>query len=75
MRSSRILMQAAKKNGFLADVPLEMAPLFAVVSVALGSACFFTYRHLTRDQELRLWKNPDLSTLDNVLDEEIKKRK
>ena len=74
MRGSRILMQAAKKEGgFLSGVPLEMAPLFAAVSVALGSACFFTYRHLTRDKELRLWKNPNLSNLDNVLDEDLRK--
>lgn len=48
---------------------MEMYPLFAVVGVAITSMSYFTYRHFAYDQQLRLWKNPNLSNLDNVLNE------
>ena len=38
-------------------------------SVALISASFFTYRKLTTDDSLRLTKNPDQSSLEEVLAE------
>lgn len=68
MRATRILLNAAKKNAPpKVPVPVEMYPLFFAVGVAVGSAVFFTYRHFRHDKELRLWKNADLSILDNVL--------
>lgn len=74
MLPSRILLNAAKKQGGKkVDVPVEMIPLFAAVGVAISSACFFTYRHFAHDKQLRLWKNPDLSTLDDVLNAEAAK--
>lgn len=60
--------QAAKKN----TVPVEMYPLFGAVAVACGSLVYFTYRHFAYDRQLRLWKNPNLSNLDHVLNEAAK---
>ncbi|EGW33390.1 uncharacterized protein SPAPADRAFT_60753 [Spathaspora passalidarum NRRL Y-27907] len=72
MRPTPALLNAAKKSsGF--NLPVELTPLFAAVGVAIASAGFFTYRHFAHDKELRLWKNPDLSTLDEVLDKNTKK--
>ncbi|RLV96083.1 hypothetical protein JA1_000524 [Spathaspora sp. JA1] len=72
MRPTPSLLNAAKKGSGI-SVPVELTPLFAAVAVAVGSACFFTYRHFAHDKELRLWKNPNLSTLDEVLDKSTKK--
>lgn len=68
MNPSRTLLYAAKKNKSKLNVPLEMYPLFAAVGVACTSLAYFTYRHFAYDQQLRLWKNPNLSKLDEVLD-------
>lgn len=72
MIPSRVLMSAAKKNAGKTPIPVEMYPLFAAVGVALGSLGYFTYRHFAYDQQLRLWKNPDLSNLDKVLNQAAK---
>lgn len=72
MRASRVLMNAAKKNSSKSSVPVEMYPLFAAVGVALCSLGYFTYRHFAYDKQLRLWKNPDLSNLDAVLNKAVK---
>lgn len=73
MLPSRILLNAGKKTANSHPVPVEMYPLFAAVAVACTSACYFTYRHFAHDKHLRLWKNADLSALDDVLNEEAKK--
>lgn len=65
-------MNAAKKNTGKSAVPVEMYPLFGAVGVALVSLGYFTYRHFAYDKQLRLWKNPDLSNLDNVLNKAAK---
>lgn len=70
MHASRILLQAAKKKSGV-SIPVEMYPLFAVVGVACGSLAFFTYRHFAFDEQLRLWKNPNLSRLDEVLNKAV----
>lgn len=76
MRASRILLNAARKSlEPKVDVPVEMYPLFAAVGVAIGSLGFFTYRHFAYDKQLRLWKNPNLSNLDKVLNEDAEKQK
>lgn len=76
MRASRILLNAARKGlEPKVDIPVEMYPLFAAVGVAIGSLGFFTYRHFAYDQQLRLWKNPNLSNLDKVLNEDLEKQK
>lgn len=69
MRAARILLNAAKKNPPppKTPVPVEMYPLFLATGVAIASGIFFTYRHFAHDKQLRLWKNADLSNLDNVL--------
>lgn len=72
MRASRVLMNAARKNASKNAVPVEMYPLFAAVGVAVASLGYFTYRHFAYDQQLRLWKNPDLSNLDAVLNKAAK---
>ncbi|EGV61017.1 hypothetical protein PSN45_002130 [Yamadazyma tenuis] len=72
MLPSRILMNAAKKSN-KPPVPVEMYPLFFAVGIAVSSACYFTYRHFAHDKHLRLWKNADLSALDDVLNEQVKK--
>lgn len=64
------MLNAAKKSG--AAPPLEMYPLFAAVGVALTSLGYFTYRHFAYDKQLRLWKNADLSSLDDVLNKATK---
>lgn len=71
MIPSRVLMNAAKKSS-KPVVPVEMYPLFAAVGVAITSLGYFTYRHFRYDQQLRLWKNPDLSNLDAVLNKAAK---
>lgn len=68
MHASRVLLNAAKKSSHT-KVPVEMYPLFAAVGVAVASGVFFTYRHFAYDQQLRLWKNPNLSELDKVLNQ------
>lgn len=75
MIPTRILLNAAKANKKTPKVslPVEMYPLFAAVGVAVASGCFFTYRHFAHDRHLRLWKNPDLSSLEEVLEAESKK--
>ena len=73
MRATRVLLNAAKKGSSGSNLPVEMYPLFAAMGVAVGSGCFFTYRHFAHDKELRLWKNADLSNLDNVLNAEVHK--
>lgn len=74
MIPSRILLNAAKKQAPKAPpVPVEMYPLFAAVAIAVSSGVFFTYRHFAHDKHLRLWKNPNLSSLDDVLNEDAKK--
>lgn len=73
MRPSRTLLNAAKKaSAPKMSVPVEMYPLFAAVGVAVGSLGYFTYRHFRYDQQLRLWKNADLSNLDKVLNQAAK---
>ncbi|KAI5960550.1 uncharacterized protein KGF55_004443 [Candida pseudojiufengensis] len=67
MRPSRILLSSIKSTKPKITYPVEMTPLFAAVGVAIVSATFFTYRHFAHDKELRLWKNANLSELDNVL--------
>lgn len=67
-------MNAAKKSSSGTTFPVEMYPLFAAMGVAVASGCFFTYRHFAHDKELRLWKNADLSNLDNVLNAEVEKK-
>ncbi|KAG2732779.1 hypothetical protein G9P44_003769 [Scheffersomyces stipitis] len=74
MRVSPVLLNAAKKSAKKSAVPVEMYPLFAAVAVACSSAVFFTYRHFAYDKQLRLWKNPNLSKLDNVLNEATEKK-
>ena len=75
MHASRILLQAAaKKQAKKTPVPVELYPLFAAVGVAIASGCFFTYRHFAHDQQLRLWENPNLSKLDEVLNENAEKK-
>lgn len=72
MIPSRVLMNAAKKSVGKSPVPVEMYPLFAAVGVAITSLGYFTYRHFRYDQQLRLWKNADLSNLDAVLNKAAK---
>lgn len=74
MRPSYPLFNAAKKAPKV-PIPVEMAPLFVAVGVAICSGTYFTYRHFSRDKELRLWKNADLSTLDAILNKEVEKEK
>lgn len=77
MRAAQILMNAAKKSqkkGKI-DVPVEMYPLFGAVGVALASLSYFTYRHFAYDKQLRIWKNPDLSNLDQVLNKAAEEEK
>ena len=74
MRPSRVLLNAAK-SAPKTKVPVEMYPLFAAVGVACCSGAYFTYRHFAYDKELRLWQNANLSTLDDVLNKEVKKEK
>ncbi|KAG7192080.1 uncharacterized protein KQ657_002440 [Scheffersomyces spartinae] len=69
-----ILLQAAKKKSGT-NVPVEMYPLFLCVGVACGSLAFFTYRHFAFDEQLRLWKNPNLSSLDDVLNKAVTEEK
>ncbi|CAR58039.1 uncharacterized protein GVI51_J01551 [Nakaseomyces glabratus] len=68
MRPAQLLMNAAKKSSGT-KVPIELAPLFAAIGVALCSGTFFTYKKLTYDDSLRLKSNPDMSGLDDVLKE------
>lgn len=79
MRAAQILLNQAKKNARPSvPVPVEMYPLFAACGVAVVSLGYFTYRHFAYDQQLRLWKNPNLSRVDEVLNkaaEEEKKNK
>lgn len=65
------MMNAAKKPATKIPVPVEMYPLFAAVGVAVVSLSYFTYRHFAYDRQLRLWKNPNLSNLDEVLNKAI----
>jgi hypothetical protein len=74
MHASRLLLNAAKKSG-KSGFPVEMYPLFAAVAVACGSGAFFTYRHFAYDKQLRLWKNANLSELDNVLNQATEEEK
>lgn len=67
MRAARILMNQAKQQPKRIPVPVEMFPLFAACGVAVASLGYFTYRHFRYDQQLRLWKNPNLSRVDEVL--------
>lgn len=75
MRASRTLYNAAKKSAPKVTVPVEMYPLFAAVGVAVGSLGYFTYRHFAYDRQLRLWKNADLSNLDEVLNKAAQEEK
>lgn len=77
MRTTHILMQAAKQGPKKKkiQVPVEMYPLFAAVGVAIASLSYFSYRHFAYDQQLRLWKNPDLSALDEVLNKATEEEK
>ncbi|CUM66494.1 uncharacterized protein PRCAT00004160001 [Priceomyces carsonii] len=75
MRASQILLNATKNKSPGVKAPVEMYPLFAAVGVAIASGFFFTYRHFAHDRQLRLWRNPDLSELSNVLEEAEKKEK
>lgn len=72
MRPTRFLLNAAKPRPKV-PVPVEMYPLFAAMGVAIASLLYFTYRHLRYDQQLRLLKNPNLSKLDDVLNEHAAK--
>ncbi|WPK26185.1 hypothetical protein PUMCH_003533 [Australozyma saopauloensis] len=78
MKAASVLLNAAKqqtrKKGKV-DVPVEMYPLFAAVGVAITSLGYFTYRHFAYDKQLRLWKNPDLSNLDVVLNKAAEEEK
>ncbi|WLF77280.1 hypothetical protein PVL30_000992 [Lodderomyces elongisporus] len=75
MHPSRILLSQARNVKPKITYPVEMTPLFVVVGVAIASGCFFTYRHFTYDKELRLWKNANLSELDQVLDKAERENK
>ncbi|KAI5951915.1 hypothetical protein KGF54_004990 [Candida jiufengensis] len=75
MRPSRVLLSSIKSAKPKINYPVEMTPLFAAVGVAIVSATFFTYRHFSHDKELRLWKNANLSELDNVLNKAEKDEK
>lgn len=66
------MMNASKHAVKKHTVPVEMYPLFAAVGVACVSLGYFTYRHFAYDRQLRLWKNPNLSNLDHVLNEASK---
>ncbi|RCK66778.1 hypothetical protein Cantr_03053 [Candida viswanathii] len=68
MIPTRILLNSAKNAKPKFTYPVELTPLFAAVGVAIASGIFFTYRHFAYDKELRLWKNANLSKLDDVLD-------
>lgn len=69
-------MNQAKKNSRpVVAVPVEMYPLFAAMGVAVVSLGYFTYRHFAYDQQLRLWKNADLSRVDDVLNKAAEKAK
>ncbi|CAI5756446.1 unnamed protein product [Candida verbasci] len=68
MIPTRILLNVPKTGAKPLKYPVEMTPLFAAVGVAIASGFFFTYRHFSNDKELRVWKNPNLSNLDDVLD-------
>lgn len=74
MRATRVLLNIGKKTNSGPKLPVEMYPLFAATGVAVASGFFFTYRHFAHDKELRLWKNADLSNLDNVLNAEVQKK-
>lgn len=76
MRAAQILLNQAKKNARPSvPVPVEMYPLFAACGVAVVSLGYFTYRHFAYDQQLRLWKNPDLSRVDEVLNKAAEEEK
>lgn len=68
MIPTRVLLNGAKNAKAKLTYPVELTPLFAAVGVAICSGVFFTYRHFAYDKELRVWKNPNLSKLDDVLD-------
>ncbi|KAL6452368.1 hypothetical protein SBY92_001626 [Candida maltosa Xu316] len=74
MIPTRVLLNGVKATKPKFTYPVELTPLFAAVGVAICSGVFFTYRHFAYDKELRLWKNPDLSKLDQVLDEATSKK-
>lgn len=85
MRFSRVLLNSVKKTaptagtvktgGSGSKLPVELYPLFAATAVAVCSACYFTYRHFAYDRQLRLWKNPNLSEVDEVLNEAVPSEK
>lgn len=78
MRAAQILLNQAKKQAGgrpKVPFPVEMYPLFAAVGVACVSLTYFTYRHFAYDQQLRLWKNADLSNLDSVLNKAAEEEK
>lgn len=57
MRPSQYLFNAAKKSSGVA-IPVELTPLFVVMSLAVCSATFFTYKKFAHDKSLRLSRNP-----------------
>ncbi|AMD22298.1 HGL042Wp [Eremothecium sinecaudum] len=74
MRAAQLLLNAAKKKASTTPgIPLELTPLFIAMGVAVCSGTWFTYRHLAHDKTLRLYKNPDISKLDEVLKQENEK--
>lgn len=70
-----LMNQAKKQAKATVPVPVEMYPLFAAVGVAVVSLGYFTYRHFRYDQQLRLWKNADLSRVDEVLNKAAEEEK
>lgn len=77
MKAARILLAAANKHAPppKVGVPVEMYPLFAAMGVAVASLSVFTYRHFAHDKHLRLWSNPDLSAVDDVLNKAVEEEK
>lgn len=69
MRGTRTLMKNIKKSSST-KIPVEMYPLFAAIGFALSSAVFFSYKHLTNDKQLRFFRTPNLSMLDDALKNE-----
>ncbi|QWU87809.1 hypothetical protein CA3LBN_002074 [Candidozyma haemuli] len=74
--AAQILLNQAKKNARPSvPIPVEMYPLFAACGVAVVSLGYFTYRHFAYDKQLRLWKNADLSRVDEVLNKAAEEEK
>ncbi|SCU98196.1 LADA_0H11254g1_1 [Lachancea dasiensis] len=70
MRATRYLLNAAQKQKPGLGIPVELTPLFLAMGVAMGSACWFSYKKFRFDTSLRVGRtNPDRSGLQKVLEE------